>query len=160
MRASRASSSASRRRRPNTPDSLNFTERPTGPAPFQLRLHWPEKRGPPGRDPIGNCGSLVDRGLGVGNTEDALSEGGPMSVPTGLNHVAMSVPSGTLVDRFRAELLEFYGSLFGWSEIESLRLPDRLTVSIGRHCYLNVRERPDPMVCSGYEHIGIVDQSR
>jgi hypothetical protein len=92
----------------------------------------------------------------VGNTEDALAEGGPMSVPTGLNHVAMSVPSGTLVDRFRAELLEFYGSLFGWSEIESLRLPDRLTVSIGRHCYLNVRERPDPMVCSGYEHIGIV----
>jgi hypothetical protein len=95
----------------------------------------------------------------VGNTEDALTEGGPMSVPTGLNHVAMSVPSGTLVDRFRAELLEFYGSLFGWSEIESLRLPDRLTVSVGRHCYLNVRERPDPMVCSGYEHIGIVVES-
>jgi 4-hydroxyphenylpyruvate dioxygenase-like putative hemolysin len=95
----------------------------------------------------------------MGNTEDALTEGGPMSVPTGLNHVAMSVPSGTLVDRFRAELLQFYGSLFGWSEIESLRLPDRLTVSVGRHCYLNVRERPDPMVCSGYEHIGIVVES-
>jgi hypothetical protein len=95
----------------------------------------------------------------VGNTEDALTEGDPMSMPTGLSHVAMSVPSGTLVDRFRAELLEFYGSLFGWSEIESLRLPDRLTVSVGRHCYLNVRERPDPMVCSGYEHIGIVVES-
>jgi hypothetical protein len=79
-----------------------------------------------------------------------------MPVPTGLNHIAMSVPSGTLVDRFRTELLQFYGGLFAWREIESLRLPDRLTVSVGRHCYLNVRERPDPMVCSGYEHFGIV----
>ena len=79
-----------------------------------------------------------------------------MPEPTGLSHVAMSVPSGTLADGFRTELLQFYGDLFGWSEMESLRLPDRLTVSIGRHCYLNIRERSDPMVCSGYEHIGIV----
>jgi hypothetical protein len=79
-----------------------------------------------------------------------------MAVPTGLNHVAMSVPSGTLTDEFRNELLELYGRLFDWREIESLRLPDRLTISVGRHCYLNVRERPDPMVCSGYEHFGIV----
>ncbi|HWS45895.1 MAG TPA: VOC family protein [Acidimicrobiia bacterium] len=79
-----------------------------------------------------------------------------MTVPTGLNHVAMSVPAGTLTDQYRSELLEFYNNLFGWREIDSLRLPDRLTVSVGRHCYLNVRERPDPMVCSGYEHFGIV----
>ena len=79
-----------------------------------------------------------------------------MAEPTGLNHVAMSVPSGTLTGGYRAELLEFYGGLFGWREIESLRLPDRLTVSVGRHSYVNVRERSDPMVCSGYEHFGIV----
>src|SRR4051812_41889128 len=82
-----------------------------------------------------------------------------MPAPTGLNHVAMSVPSATLTDQYRAELLDFYGSLFGWSEIESLRLPDRLTVSVGRQCYVNIRERPDPMVCSGYEHFGIVVSS-
>ena len=82
-----------------------------------------------------------------------------MAEPTGLNHVAMSVPSGTLTDAYRAELLEFYAALFGWREIESLRLPDRLTVSVGRHGYVNIRERPDPMVCSGYEHFGIVVES-
>ena len=76
--------------------------------------------------------------------------------PTGLNHVAMSVPQGTLTDDFRNELLEFYGGLFAWQEMESLRLPDRLTVSVGRHTYVNIRERPEPMVCSGYEHFGIV----
>ena len=79
-----------------------------------------------------------------------------MPVPTGLNHVAMSVPEGTLTEEFRSELLDLYGSLFGWHEIESLRLPDRLTIAVGAHTYLNVRERPDPMVCSGYEHFGIV----
>ena len=43
-----------------------------------------------------------------------------MAVRTTLNHVAMSVASGTLTDEWRAELLEFYGALFGWREIESI----------------------------------------
>ncbi len=79
-----------------------------------------------------------------------------MTAPTGLNHVAMSVPSGTLTDAYRSELLEFYGGLFGWREMEAFRLPDRLSVSVGKHTYLNIRERSDPMICSGYEHFGIV----
>ena len=39
-----------------------------------------------------------------------------MAIPTGLSHVAMSVPAGTLTDDYRTELLEFYGRLFGWRE--------------------------------------------
>jgi len=79
-----------------------------------------------------------------------------MAIPTGLNHVAMSVPEGTLTDYYRTELLEFYGDLLGWREIESLRRPDRLTISVGTYTYLNLRERSDPMVCFGYEHLGVV----
>lgn len=79
-----------------------------------------------------------------------------MAVTPGLNHVAMSVPSGTLTEEWRAELLEFYGPLLGWREIESLRLPDRLTILVGQYTYVNVRERSDSMTCSGYEHFGIV----
>ena len=82
-----------------------------------------------------------------------------MPVPTGLNHIAMSVPSGTLTDDYRAEVLRFYGDALGWREIESLRLPDRLTLSAGGHTYINIRERDEPMVCSGYEHFGIVVDS-
>jgi hypothetical protein len=82
-----------------------------------------------------------------------------MPVPTGLNHVAMSVPAGTLTDDYRHELLAFYGNLLGWREIESLRLPDRLTISVGHHTYLNLRERPEVMTCTGYEHFGIVVNS-
>ena len=68
----------------------------------------------------------------------------------------MSVPSGKLTDTYRTELLEFYGGVFGWRELESLRRPDRLTIGINESAYLNLRERPAPMVCSGYEHFGFV----
>jgi hypothetical protein len=76
-----------------------------------------------------------------------------------LTHVAMSVPEGTLTDQYREELLDFYGGLLGWREIQPLRLPDRLTLSVGGSCYLNLRERSDVMVCHGYEHFGIVVDS-
>jgi hypothetical protein len=82
-----------------------------------------------------------------------------MPVSSGLSHVAMSVPEGTLTDEYRTRLLEFYGRMFGWREMESLRLPDRLTVAVGRFSYINVRERPDSMVCHGYEHFGILVDS-
>jgi hypothetical protein len=43
----------------------------------------------------------------------------------------MGVPEGTLTDEYRARPLEFYGRMLGWREMESLRLPDRLTVAVG-----------------------------
>jgi len=68
----------------------------------------------------------------------------------------MSVPRGTLTASFRDELLAFYGDHFGWSEIESLRLPDRVTMAVGGTDYVNVRERDQPMACDGYEHVGLL----
>jgi hypothetical protein len=71
----------------------------------------------------------------------------------------MSVPVGTLTDEYRAELLDFYGRYFGWREIESLRLPDRLTMHVGGRTYVNIRERAESMTCLGYEHFGLVVES-
>src|SRR4249919_1469854 len=79
-----------------------------------------------------------------------------MAKSNGLSHIAMSVAEGTLSDEYRAELLGFYGDYFGWSEIEQLRLPDRLTLSVGGRCYVNIRERRESMVCLGYEHFGLL----
>ena len=78
-----------------------------------------------------------------------------MPVSSGLSHVAMSVPEGTLTDEYRTQLLVFYGRLLGWREMESLRLPDRLTVAVGRSSYINIRERPESMITHGYEHFGV-----
>jgi hypothetical protein len=74
----------------------------------------------------------------------------------GLSHLAVSVAPGTLTDAFRADLLAFYGTHFGWTEIEQLRLPDRMTMAVGRHCYVNVREIADAMTYHGYEHVGLL----
>jgi hypothetical protein len=68
----------------------------------------------------------------------------------------MSVPDGTLTLSFRSQVAEFYARHFGWAEIESLRLPDRMTLAVGGRDYVNIRERADPMVCSGYEHLGLL----
>lgn len=79
-----------------------------------------------------------------------------MPASAGLSHVAMSVPEGTLTEDFRAQLLDFYGPLLGWTEMESLRRPDRLTISVGGSSYINLRERSDCMVTHGYEHFGVI----
>ena len=79
-----------------------------------------------------------------------------MGISNGLSHIAVSVPAGTLTDEFRADLAGFYGRYCGWTEMESLRLPDRLTLSVGAGNYVNVRERDDVMVTHGYEHFGLL----
>jgi hypothetical protein len=71
-----------------------------------------------------------------------------------LSHVAMSVPTGTLTDEYRDRVLDFYGRIFGWRELEDLRRPDRLTIAVGAS-YINVRERADAPAYSGYEHFGV-----
>jgi len=71
-----------------------------------------------------------------------------------LSHVAMSVPAGTLTDEYRGRVLEFYGRVFGWTEIEALRLADRMTIAVGAN-YINVRERDDAAAYTGYEHFGV-----
>ena len=82
-----------------------------------------------------------------------------MTRTRGLNHLAMSVPPGTLTEQFRAELCDFYGPLLGWSEMEEQRRPDRMTFAVGGRTYVNIRERDDVMQTHGYEHFGIVMES-
>jgi len=81
-----------------------------------------------------------------------------MAKSQALSHVAMSVPPGTLTDEWRMQVLDFYGELFGWKELDKLRLPDRLTIAVGSS-YINVRERDDAPAYNGYEHFGVVFES-
>jgi hypothetical protein len=76
-----------------------------------------------------------------------------------LSHVAMSVPEATFTDAWRTRVLDFYGRVFGWTEMESLRLPDRLTIAVGVS-YINVRARSDAPNYRGYEHFGVAFTSK
>ncbi len=80
-------------------------------------------------------------------------------MPVGLNHIAMSLPRGTLSELYRTEVVRFYSEFLGWREIDELRLEDRITLSSGGHTYINLRERDDVMHTTGYEHFGIVVES-
>lgn len=82
-----------------------------------------------------------------------------MAASKGLSHIAMSVEPGALTDAYRSDVLDFYGAYFGWQEMEALRLPDRLTLAVGAHCYINIRERSDVMTTFGYEHFGLLVES-
>lgn len=82
-----------------------------------------------------------------------------MSMSSGLTHVAMSVPPGTLTHQYRAQLLEFYGGMLGWHEMEAQRRSDRLTVAVGATSYINLRERPDATARYDYDHFGVLVRS-
>jgi hypothetical protein len=77
----------------------------------------------------------------------------------GLSEIAMSLPVGTLTDEYRKEVLDFYGGLFDWTEIEQLRAPDQMTLHVGRRCFVNLRERESAMEYHGYEHVGMLVES-
>ena len=82
-----------------------------------------------------------------------------MQITMGLSHLAVSVPSGTLTPDWRSAFFDFYGAIFGWTEIKKVARADRLTVAIGGSCYLSIRERLEPMACTEFEHFGLVVKS-
>ena len=74
-----------------------------------------------------------------------------------LSHIAMSVPPGTLTDEYRQNVLDFYGAILGWKEMDQLRLPDRMTIVVGPSSYVNLRERDDDAATyRGYDHFGVL----
>ena len=81
-----------------------------------------------------------------------------MAPSQALSHVAMSVHPDAFTDEWREQVLTFYGEVFGWKEMDSLRLPDRMTIAVGAQ-YINVRARDDAPAYNGYEHFGVVFDS-
>ena len=78
-----------------------------------------------------------------------------MAIPIGLSHVAMSVPRARSPTTIGPDCSSSTANCSAGVR-SNLGRPDRLTISVGLHTYVNVRERADPMVCCEYEHFGIV----
>ena len=77
------------------------------------------------------------------------------------NHVAMSVPADSLGERGRAELLRFYGEVFGWSEMPTMTRDRELLVlrvySNEQFVFLSASEKP--MSCPEGDHFGMSVES-
>jgi hypothetical protein len=77
-------------------------------------------------------------------------------MPT-FNHVAMSVPADRLDAASRAELLRFYGEVFGWTEMPTMT-QDRERLVLRCHSneqFVFLIADPQPMACPSMDHFGL-----
>jgi hypothetical protein len=77
------------------------------------------------------------------------------------NHMELTFPLGTLTQQFREEVDAFYGSVFGWSATDA--------EVVGQQCHLLLpdpeqfillAESNKPMSSPGYDHLGLLQDSR
>jgi hypothetical protein len=77
------------------------------------------------------------------------------------NHMELTFPRGTLTPEFREEVDAFYGSVFGWSGLDA--------EVVGQSChllmpdpdqFLLLAESDKPMASPGYDHLGLLQESR
>jgi hypothetical protein len=77
------------------------------------------------------------------------------------NHMELTFPVDTLTKEFRDEVDAFYGSVFGWSATDA--------EVVGQQChllqpddeqFLLLAESSKPMSSPGYDHLGLLQESR
>jgi hypothetical protein len=77
------------------------------------------------------------------------------------NHMELTFSVGTLTPEFREEIDAFYGSIFGWSATD--------TKVVGQLCHLLMvdseqfillAESDKPMSSPGYDHLGLLQDTR
>jgi len=77
------------------------------------------------------------------------------------NHMELTFPAGTLTEQFREEVDAFYSSVFGWSALD--------TEVVGQSCHLLMpdpgqfillAESDRPMSSPGYDHLGLLQDTR
>jgi hypothetical protein len=77
------------------------------------------------------------------------------------NHMELTFPRGTLEPAFRKEVADFYGDVFGWEA--------RDVDAVGKNClylgvddgqFLLLAESGRPMSSPGYDHLGLLMDSR
>ena len=79
-----------------------------------------------------------------------------MSKPR-FNHVAVSVPAVALDDTGRADILGFYGEVFGWEEMPTMTKPGAQLVlqAYSYDQFVFVVAEDDPMACPRTDHFGM-----
>jgi len=77
------------------------------------------------------------------------------------NHMELTLPRGTLTRAFRQEVDAFYGTVFGWTGLD--------TEVVGQLCHLLMpdpdqfillAESDSPLSSPGYDHLGLLQDSR
>jgi hypothetical protein len=77
------------------------------------------------------------------------------------NHMELTFSRGTLTEEFRNDVDAFYGAVFGWTALD--------TEVVGQDChllmldpaqFLLLAESDSPMSSPGYDHLGLLQDTR
>jgi len=79
------------------------------------------------------------------------------------NHMELTLAPGTLDATLRADITTFYGEIFGWTAMD-VRIVDQdallLMVDPEVSQFILVAESPKPMQSPGYDHLGLLLETR
>ena len=77
------------------------------------------------------------------------------------NHMELTFPRGTLEPAFRKEVADFYGDVFGWeaSDVDVVG-KNCLYLQVDEGQFLLCAESSNPMSSPGYDHLGLLMDTR
>jgi hypothetical protein len=77
------------------------------------------------------------------------------------NHMELTFPVGALTTEFREEIDAFYGSVFGWSATDT-KVVGQLChlLMVDREQFILLAESDRPMSSPGYDHLGLLQDTR
>lgn len=77
------------------------------------------------------------------------------------NHMELTFPAGTLSPEFREEVDAFYGAVFGWSATDT-EVVGQLChlLMVDREQFILLAESDKPMSSPGYDHLGLLQDTR
>ncbi|HZR81195.1 MAG TPA: hypothetical protein VFD92_08865 [Candidatus Binatia bacterium] len=77
------------------------------------------------------------------------------------NHMELTLPRGTLDEKLRADIGRLYRALFGWSAMDVDVVGQRaLYLHVDDGQFLLVAESDRPMESPGYDHLGLLFETR
>ena len=79
-----------------------------------------------------------------------------------LNHMELTFPRGTLDDVFRKEVDDFYGTVFGWTGIDTEVVGQLTHIMLTGNGgdFILLAESGKPMSSPGYDHLGLLQETR
>jgi hypothetical protein len=79
------------------------------------------------------------------------------------NHMELTVPIGSLTTAMRKEVDDFYGSVFGWTGLDTMVVNQDchlLQVDPYTNSFILLAEYKKPLSSPGYDHLGLLQDTR
>jgi predicted enzyme related to lactoylglutathione lyase len=78
------------------------------------------------------------------------------------NHMELTFPRGTLTTELREEIDAFYGSVFGWTGVDTEVVGQMCHILLSEEAqqFILLAESDKPMQSPGYDHLGLLFSTR